>query len=42
VNFRKLLQSFRQRFGELVRQEISRLVSDPSEVDDELAPRCAL
>jgi hypothetical protein len=25
VNFRKLLQSFRQRFGELVRQEISRL-----------------
>lgn len=37
VNFRKLLQGFRQRFGELVRQEISRLVSDPSEIDDELA-----
>ena len=36
MNFRKLLHGFRQRFGELVRQEITRLVSDPSEVDDEL------
>jgi len=37
VNFRKLLHGFRQRFGELVREEVARLVSDPSEVDDELA-----
>lgn len=37
ANFRKLLQGFRQRFGDLVREEIRRLVSDPSEVDDELA-----
>lgn len=36
VNFRKLLHGFRQRFGELVREEVARLVSDPSEVDDEL------
>ena len=36
-NFRKLLHGFRQRFGELVREEVRRLVSDPSEVDDELA-----
>ena len=37
VNFRKLLHGFRQRFGELVREEVARLVSDPSEVDDELS-----
>lgn len=37
ANFRKLLQGFRQRFGDLVREEIRRLVSDPAEVDDELA-----
>ena len=37
ANFRKLLHGFRQRFGELVREEITRLVSDPSEVDHELA-----
>ncbi|MFO1485366.1 MAG: sigma-70 family RNA polymerase sigma factor [Verrucomicrobiaceae bacterium] len=36
VNFRKLLHGFRQRFGELVREEVARLVSDPSEIDDEL------
>ncbi|MCX6854647.1 MAG: ECF-type sigma factor [Verrucomicrobia bacterium] len=36
MNFRKLLHGFRQRFGELVREEVARLVSDPSEVDDEL------
>lgn len=37
ANFRKLLQGFRQRFGDLVREEIRRLVRDPAEVDDELA-----
>ncbi len=37
ANFRKLLHGFRQRFGELVREEVARLVSDPAEVDDELA-----
>lgn len=37
VNFRKLLHGFRQRFGEIVRKEVARMVSDPSEVDDELA-----
>lgn len=36
MNFRKLLHGFRQRFGELVREEVARLVSDPSEIDDEL------
>lgn len=36
MNFRKLLHGFRQRFGELVREEVARLVSDPSEVDDEI------
>jgi len=33
----KLLHGFRHRFGEIVREEVARLVSDPSEVDDELA-----
>ena len=37
ANFRKLLHGFRQRFGDLVREEVRRLVSDPAEVDDELA-----
>ncbi len=37
MNFRKILHGFRQRFGELVREEVARLVSDPAEVDDELA-----
>ena len=36
MNFRKLLHGFRQRFGELVREEAARLVSDPAEIDDEL------
>lgn len=37
MNFRKLLHGFRQRFGELVREEVTRLVSTPSEIDDEIA-----
>jgi RNA polymerase sigma factor (sigma-70 family) len=36
ANFRKLLHLFRRRFGDLVREEVRSLVSDESEVDDEL------
>lgn len=33
---RKVLHIFRYRFGDLVREEVARLVADPAEIDDEL------
>ncbi len=37
ANFRKLLHHFRHRFGDLVREEVRHLVTDPADVDDEIA-----
>ncbi len=37
ANFRKLLQNFRRNYGHHVRSEVALLVTDPAEVDDEIA-----